>query len=101
MISPGGARHLFEALGKDTLTGSFEGHYFSRIRALRRGVFRMGTIDVEAPPVSQHLIQLTIVLGIGPLPLSLDFESTRIEQRVLIFIVPDGHEEPAGLDSAR
>jgi hypothetical protein len=49
----------------------------------------MGTVDVEAPPISQHLIQLTIVLGIGPLPLSFDLEAARIEQRVLIFIVPD------------
>jgi hypothetical protein len=50
----------------------------------------MGTVDVEAPSISQHLIQLTIVLGIGPLPLPFDLESTRIEQRVLIFVVPDG-----------
>jgi hypothetical protein len=90
MISSGDARHLFEALGKDALAGSFEGHYFSRVGTLRSGVFGMGTVDVEAPPISQHLVQLTIVLWIGPLPLSFDLEAARIEQRVLIFIVPDG-----------
>ena len=50
----------------------------------------MGAVDIETSPIGQHLIQLTIVLGIGPLPLPLDLESTRVEQRVLIFIVPDG-----------
>src|SRR5256885_12956117 len=84
MISSGGARHLFEALRKNSVAGSFEGHDFSRVGTLRRGVFRMGAVDVKAPPISQHLIQLTIVLGIGPLPLPLDLEPTRIEQRVLI-----------------
>jgi hypothetical protein len=50
----------------------------------------MGTVDVETAPIGQHLIQLTIVIGIGPLPVPLDLESTGVEQRVLIFIVPDG-----------
>src|SRR6476646_966039 len=90
MISSGRSHHLFETLGKDSFTGSFEGHDFSRIGTLRRGVFRMRAVNVEAPPISQHLVQLTIVLGIRPLPLSFYLEATRIEQRVLIFVVPDG-----------
>ncbi len=89
MIPPGSACHLFEALGKDSLAGSFEGHYFTRIGTLGRGVFRMGAIDVETPPICQHLIQLTIVLNMGPLPFPFNLEATRIEQRVLILIVPD------------
>src|SRR5207244_11465706 len=90
MISSGSSRHLFEALGKDSFTGSFESHDFSRVGTLRRGILRMGAVDVEAPPISQHLLQLPLVLGVGPLPLPLDLEATRSEQRVLIFIVPDG-----------
>ena len=90
MISSGRSHHLFETLGKDSFTGSFEGHDFSRIGTLRRGVFRMRAVNVEAPPISQHLVQLTIVFGVGPLPLPLNFEAARIEQWVLIFIVPDG-----------
>ena len=50
-----------------------------RVGTLRRGVFRMGAVDVKAPPISQHLIQLTIVLGIGPLPLPLDFKPPDIQ----------------------
>ena len=50
----------------------------------------MGAINVETAAIGQHFIQLTIVLRVGPLPLPFNFESARIEQRVLIFIVPDG-----------
>jgi hypothetical protein len=81
---------LFEALGKDPFAGSFEGHYFSWVGALWCRVLRMGAVDVETAPIGQHLVQLTIVIRIGPLPVPLDFESTRIKQGILIFIVPDG-----------
>jgi hypothetical protein len=49
----------------------------------------MGAIDVETAPIGQYLIQLTIVLRVGPLSLPFNFESARVKERVLIFIVPD------------
>jgi hypothetical protein len=49
----------------------------------------MGAVHIEAPPIGQHLVQLTIVLRIGPFSLPLNLEPSGIEQRVFVFIIPD------------
>ena len=50
----------------------------------------MSAIDIETSAVGQHFVQLPVVVGVGPFPLTIDFKSPGIEQRIFVLIVPDG-----------
>src|SRR5437899_12073314 len=74
--------------GQDALPGLFVQDDAPRRRALRRGVFRMRAVHVEAASVGQYLVEQTVVVGPRPLALPLNFEAANVEQRVLVLVVP-------------
>jgi hypothetical protein len=50
----------------------------------------MGAVYIETPTVGQNFVQLAVVVGVRPFPLSLDLEPPGIKQRIFVLIVPDG-----------
>jgi len=50
----------------------------------------MSAVHIETAAVGQDFVQLAVVIGVRPFPLSLDLEPPGIEQRIFILIVPDG-----------
>ena len=74
--------HLLDPLkrGSDNpLPGFLVGHNFPGGDALRTGVFGVGAVDIQPASVRQHLVQQSIVVRAGSLPLSFDFEAANIE----------------------
>src|SRR5262245_22172774 len=84
-----GPIHGPQTFGKNAIAGAFEGHQFSRVGTLRRGIFRMGPVDVETAAVGEHLVQQSIVVRAGTLTLAFCFKAADVEQRVFILVVPN------------
>jgi len=77
-------------LGEDPLADALIGHDFARIRAFGGGILRMSAVYIKTAAVGQDFVQLAVVVGVRPFPLSLDLEPPGIEQRIFVLIVPDG-----------
>ncbi len=81
---------MVETLSKNPLADALIRHDLARVAAFRSGIFRMSAVHIETAPVRQHFIELPVVVGVRPFPLSLDLKSPGIEQRIFILVVPDG-----------
>ncbi len=89
LLVAAGLGHRAQAGGKKALPGALEGDHLPRVRAFRRGIFRMRAVHIQPPAVGQGLVQQPVVFGARPLALALDFEAAGVEQRILVFVIPD------------
>src|SRR4029079_12237990 len=83
-------RHVVESLSEDPLADALISDDFARVRTFGRRILRMGAVHRETTTVGQDFVQLAVVVGVRPFPLSLDFEPPGIEQRIFVLIIPDG-----------
>ena len=79
------------------LSGSLVSDEIPHIRDLRRGVLRMGVVDVKAGPVLQGLVACDVFLLVGRVLLALDVETPGINERILLVVVPENLGVPVVL----
>src|SRR3990172_752942 len=73
---------------ENTLAGFLKHHDLPGIGALRRGVLRMGPVHVQAAAIGQEFVEKFVVLRTRPLALAFYFKSSKVQERILIFVVP-------------
>src|SRR2546428_10272915 len=78
-----------QAVSQHAFAGPLKDHELARVGAFRSGIFWMRTVDVQPPAVGEQLVQQAVVFGTPPFPLAFHLKPPDIQQRVLVFIVPD------------
>ena len=82
---------------QDALTGLFVAQQVEDVRALGRRVFRVRVIHVEPRAVVEDLVQRHVVLLVRHLARLVVLEAARVDQRLLLIVIPQQPRRLAGV----